>query len=174
MARQLWLLRHAEAEPHGSREDSARRLTARGEAQARAAGAALLALDASFEAVFYSPKARARQTAELALEGFDRRIRAAARAHEPLACGFDAAAALELSTTLAPDGRVLLVGHEPDLSTVVAQLTGARIDLKKGGVAVARLEGGGGELVLLLRPRELALIAEGGAVSAGAGVRALG
>ena len=174
MARQIWLLRHAEAEPHGSREDSARQLTARGEVQARAAGAALRALGASFEAIFYSPKARARETAELALEGFERVVRDGASAHEPLAGGFDAAAALELSTPLSPDGRALLVGHEPDLSNVVAQLTGARADLKKGGVAVVRLEGGGGELVALLRPRELALIAEGAAVPSGAGVRALG
>ena len=174
MARQIWLLRHAEAEPHGSREDSARQLTARGGAQSRAAGAALLALGATFEAILYSPKARARETAELALEGFQRAARESASAHEPLAGGFDAAAALELGTALSPDGRLLLVGHEPDLSTVVAQLTGARIDLKKGGLAVVRLEGGGGELVVLLRPRELALIAEGAAVSSGAGVSALG
>ncbi|HTQ68986.1 MAG TPA: phosphohistidine phosphatase SixA [Solirubrobacteraceae bacterium] len=173
MARQLWLLRHAEAEPHGSREDSARRLTARGEEQARAAGAALRALDAGFEAIFYSPKARAQQTAELALESFDRDTRERARVYEPLASGFDAAAALELSTMLSADGRLLLVGHEPDLSIVVGQLTGGRVDMKKGGVAVVRLEGAGGELVSLLRPRELAAIAESGGVPAGAAVRAL-
>lgn len=173
MARQLWLLRHAEAEPHGSREDAARRLTARGEDQARAAGAALLALDVGFEEILYSPKTRARETAELALEGQEPGVRDGARAHEPLASGFDGADALELATGLGPDGRLLLVGHEPDLSTVVAQLTGARVDLKKGGLAVIRLEGGGGELVLLLRPRELALIAQTGAVPAGAAARAL-
>jgi phosphohistidine phosphatase SixA len=61
----------------------------------------------------------------------------------------------------APPARVMLVGHEPDLSTVVAELTGARIDLKKGGLAVVRIDGAGGELVLLLRPSELALIAKG-------------
>ena len=173
MARQLWLLRHAEAEPHGSREDSARRLTARGEAQARAAGGALRALGVSFEGILFSPKARACETAELALEWADQAQREAAHAHEPLAGEFDGRAALELSATLGADGRLLLVGHEPDLSTVVAQLTGARIDLKKGGLAVVRLEGGGGELTLLLRPRELALIAEGGTVPAAAG-RVLG
>jgi phosphohistidine phosphatase SixA len=70
MARQLWLLRHAEAEPHGTREDSQRRLTERGERQARAAGAALARLGASFEAVLFSPKVRARQTAELAAEAW--------------------------------------------------------------------------------------------------------
>ena len=36
------------------------------------------------------------------------------------------------------DGRVLLVGHEPDLSQLAAYLTGAKLDLKKGGVAVLR------------------------------------
>ena len=59
----------------------------------------------------------------------------------------------------AQDGRLLLVGHEPDLSLTVSALTGARIDLKKGGLAVVRLEGAGGELTVLMRPRELALIA---------------
>jgi phosphohistidine phosphatase len=55
--------------------------------------------------------------------------------------------------------RVLLVGHEPDLSGVVAQLGGGSVDLKKGGLAVLRLQGAGGELVLVLRPSELSLVA---------------
>ena len=38
-------------------------------------------------------------------------------------------------------------------------LTGGRVQLKKGGVAGIRLDGGHGELVLLARPRELAVIA---------------
>ncbi len=63
----------------------------------------------------------------------------------------------------APPARVLLVGHEPDLSTVVAELTGARIDLKKGGLAIVRIDGPGGQLLVLLRPSELALIAGGAA-----------
>jgi phosphohistidine phosphatase len=147
MARQLWLLRHAEAEPHGTREDSERRLTERGERQARAAGAALERLGASFEAVLFSPKARARQRETLAM-------------HAPLAGGFDGVQALEAIAGLGVDGRLLLVGHEPDMSRVLADLTGARADVKKGGVAVVRLEGAGGELLVLLRPRELALIAE--------------
>ncbi|MEA2335939.1 MAG: phosphohistidine phosphatase [Solirubrobacteraceae bacterium] len=68
MARQLWVLRHAEAEPHGTRSDAERRLTPRGEEQARAAGAARSRLEVSFDAVLYSPKMRARQTAEQAAE----------------------------------------------------------------------------------------------------------
>ena len=51
------------------------------------------------------------------------------------------------------------MGHEPDLSRVAGELTGGRVDVKKGGLVVVRLEGAGGELAVLLRPRELALIA---------------
>jgi phosphohistidine phosphatase len=159
MARQLWFLRHAEAEPHGTRSDAERRLTARGEAQSRTAGIALASMEATFEAVLFSPKARARQTAELAAERWSSEQRALLRAHEPLASGFDAAQALDALSAIGADGRLLLVGHEPDLSQVVAELTGGRVDLKKGGLAVVRLEGVGGQLAVLMRPRELALIA---------------
>lgn len=159
MARQLWVLRHAEAEPHGTRSDSERRLTTRGEAQALAAGLALARLGATFEAVLFSPKARARETAELAAAEWDDPQRELLRVHEPLASGFDAGRALDATRELSADGRLLIVGHEPDLSGVVADLTGGRVDLKKGGLAVVRLEGVGGELAILLRPRELALIA---------------
>jgi phosphohistidine phosphatase len=129
----------------------------------------------SLDAVLVSPKVRAQQTAQLAAEGWGGAhagIPAGGHAHAgeqlltlqayaPLAGGFDAAQALDALAAIPADGRLMLVGHEPDLSDVVAELTGARIDLKKGGLAVVRLEGGaGGELVILLRPRELALIAD--------------
>jgi phosphohistidine phosphatase len=160
MARQLWLLRHAEAEPHGSRPDSERRLTERGEQQARAAGIALMKLGATFDAVLFSPKARARQTAELAAEGWSDEMRGRLRVYPPLAGGFGAGQAAEALAEVGADGRVLLVGHEPDLSRVIADITGGTVDLKKGGLAGLRLEGGAsGELVVLMRPREIALIA---------------
>jgi phosphohistidine phosphatase len=159
MARQLWLLRHAEAEPHGARPDSERRLTERGEQQARAAGLALLRLDVAFDAVLFSPKVRARQTAELATESWSPEARGRLREHPPLASGFDAREALDALESVGGEGRVLLVGHEPDLSNVIAELTGGRVDLKKGGLAVVRLDGTSGELVILMRPRELALLA---------------
>ena len=159
MARQLWLLRHAEAEPHGVRPDSERRLTERGKQQARVAGLALKRMEVSFDAVLFSPKARARETAELAVEAWDEEERARMREYQALAGGFEAAHALEALSSVGADGRVLVVGHEPDLSRVVAELTGGRVDLKKGGLAVVRLENASGELVILMRPRELALIA---------------
>jgi phosphohistidine phosphatase len=148
MARQLWLLRHGEAEPHGSAPDDDRRLTERGEEQSRAAGRALAALEIVFQAVYTSPKVRARDTARLACEA----LGCEPMEHAPLREGFTAADALEL---LHADERILVVGHEPDFSQVVYDLTGGRIDMKKGGVAGVRLDGGHGELIVLLRPREL-------------------
>ena len=159
MARQLWFLRHGDAEPHGARADPERLLTPRGEEQAAVAGRALAALGCSFAHAFTSPKVRARDTARLAappleLEPVE---------HRPLASGFSRADALELAGAIGADERLLLVGHEPDFSQVVRDLTGARVDFKKGGVAGVRLEGTtGGELIVLLRPKELAAIAGAG------------
>jgi phosphohistidine phosphatase len=166
MARQLWVLRHAEAHrlgigQHGTRSDSERRLTPRGEGQARVAGIALARLEAQFEEILFSPKTRARQTAELAASNWSEQQRALMREHEPLASGFDAPAALAAAAATSDDARLLIVGHEPDLSRTIGDVTGGRVDLKKGGLAVVRLEGLGGQLVVLLRPRELALIAGG-------------
>ena len=159
MARQLWLLRHAEAEPHGTRADAERRLTPRGERQARIAGAALARLGVAFDAVLFSPKVRAKQTAELAAQEWEPDQRKRLREHPPLAGDFDAEQARDAAAAVDADGRLLLVGHEPDLSRLVGDLTGGVVDLKKGGVAAVRLGGVGGELALLLRPRDLALIA---------------
>jgi phosphohistidine phosphatase len=162
MSRQLWLLRHAEAEPHGTRADAQRRLTARGEQQAQIAGAALARLGASFDAILYSPKSRARQTAEIAAAQWDPVERERLTEHAPLADGFDAQAARDALSGIGEDGRLLLVGHEPDFAGVVGELTGGAVDIKKGGLAVVRLDGLRGELAVLLRPRELALIADAG------------
>lgn len=159
MARQLWLLRHAEAEPHGTRADAERRLTERGERQARAAGLALAGIGAEFDGVLVSPKVRARQTAELAGEQWEAGLRDLLRIHEPLAGGFDAAAALDAFAEAGGARRLLLVGHEPDFTGVIGALTGAAADLKKGGLAGLRLDGARAELMLLMRPSELALIA---------------
>lgn len=159
MARQLWLLRHADAEPHGTRPDAERRLTDRGGRQAEAAGRALARMGVNFAETLVSPKARARETAELAVACMGEGQSPSPRLHEPLAGGFDGRQALDALAGVGGEGRLLLVGHEPDLSGVVGDLTGGPIDLKKGGLAVVRLTGAGGELVLLLRPAELALIA---------------
>jgi phosphohistidine phosphatase len=158
MANQLWLLRHGEAEPHDARPDPERRLTERGEEQARTAGRALAALELTFQAIYTSPKVRARDTARLAAE---------ALGVEPielpaLAAGFDADDARQLLHGVDHEERILVIGHNPDFEQVVRDLAGGRVDLKKGGVAGVRLDGTTAELIALLRPRELDRISPSG------------
>ena len=155
MASQLWLLRHGEAVPHDSKPDPDRELTPRGERQAIAAGEGLAKLGVEFAACYTSPKLRALDTARLACRALNIEPEVA----EVLADGFDCDDALELLMAHDDDARVLVVGHEPSFSQVVHDLTGARTDLKKGGVAVVRAQRTGGELLLLLRPRELESLA---------------
>jgi phosphohistidine phosphatase len=155
MAQQLWLLRHGEAEPHDARPDSDRELTDRGRAQATAAGRALRALRLEFQLAVTSPKVRARDTAVLACAELGIEV----VQHAPLAEGFDAREALALVSAAGGAQRVLVVGHEPDFSLVVGDLTGARVEFKKGGIAGVRIVGAAGELVTLMRPREIDRIA---------------
>ena len=141
----IYLLRHGDAE-EGLGNDDARRLTFKGERQSRAAGKALATLGTVPDACLTSPKVRAADTAKLACEalGLEPEI-----AEELRGGPFD-------STALAAGrGEVLLVGHEPDFSNEVAHLTGAKVKLCKGGLAIVD----GSTLVALLRPKDLAAIA---------------
>jgi phosphohistidine phosphatase len=141
----IYLLRHGDAEK-GDGDDDARRLTAKGERQARTAGRALAALGADLDACLTSPKLRAAETARLACEplGLEPEV-----AEELRGGGFDSLA------LAAGRGDVLLVGHEPSLSDEVARLTGGRVKLRKGGIAIVD----GSTLMALLRPGDLDRIA---------------
>jgi phosphohistidine phosphatase len=140
----IWLLRHAEAE--AGTPDEARRLTFKGEEQSRAAGAALKALGVKLDVCLSSSRVRAEQTARLACEPLGVEV----VIDERLSGGpFDAH---ELAAGLS---SVMLVGHDPDFSTAVHNLTGAQVRMKKGGLAAIEK----GELKVLLRPRELVAIA---------------
>lgn len=108
-----------------------------------------------FAACYTSPKVRARDTARLACQALNIEPEEA----DVLADGFDREDALELLLPHDDDARVLVVGHEPSFSQVVFDITGGRIDFKKGGVAAVRLERSAGELLVLLRPRELESLA---------------
>jgi phosphohistidine phosphatase len=141
----IWLLRHGDAED-GS-PDADRKLTSKGEEQARAAGAALARLGVELDACLTSPKVRARDTARLACEQLGLES-----TDEPRLRG----GPFEPDEVAAGHGEsVLLVGHEPDFSMAVHGATGAQVRMPKGGLAAIDR----GELKLLLRPRELAAIA---------------
>jgi phosphohistidine phosphatase len=141
----IWLLRHGAAEDDAD-DDAARRLTEKGERQSRAAGQALAALDQNIDACLTSPKVRARDTARIACEALGVPVEET----DALRGGdFDPE---ELA---AGRGDVLLVGHEPDFSRAIQAATGARVDLKKGGLAGIN----DSELLALLRPAQLRAIA---------------
>src|SRR3954449_12372141 len=120
MAPQLWLLRHGEAVPHDSKPDADRELTARGERQAIAAGEGLARLGVEFAACYTSPKVRARDTARLACRALNIEPQAA----DSLAEGFGRDDAIELLHAHDEEARVLVVGHEPDFSQLVHDVTG--------------------------------------------------
>ena len=141
----IYFLRHGDAE-HETQEDAARRLTEKGERQSEAAGRALAALGTAIDVCLTSPKVRAEQTARLACGHLDVPVEVV----EELRGGpFDP---LALATGR---GDVLLVGHEPDFSNAIAELTGGRVKLRKGGVACVE----DGLLHDLLRPKQLRKIA---------------
>jgi phosphohistidine phosphatase len=140
----IWLLRHGEAED--GPPDPERRLTEKGERQARNAGAALARLGVTLDVCLTSPKVRALDTAGLACEslGVEPQL-------EPKLAG----GPFDPEQLASPHGEVLLVGHDPDFSMAVHRLTGAQVRLKKGGLAGVD----SGELRVLLRPVELEAIA---------------
>jgi phosphohistidine phosphatase len=134
-AMQIYLVRHAIAEPGGASwpDDSLRPLTEEGRRRFAAASAGLARFEGIPERILTSPYVRARQTAELLA------------AAEGSASVVESFAALEPghspSTILArlrkqKGDRVALVGHEPDLGHLAATLLGAErpIPFKKGAI----------------------------------------
>ena len=136
----IWFLRHGDA-ADGS-DDFTRPLTEKGERQSRAAGKALSALGVPIDACITSPRVRAVQTAELACDELG---------IEPEQANELSGGEIDPESLAAGRGDVLLVGHEPDFSHAVYNLTGARIDMKKGGLAAVD----GRTLVSLLRPAQI-------------------
>ncbi len=151
----LYFVRHGKAAPAEDGNDEARALTPEGEEQLRSAAPLWRRVNLRPDVVLTSPLPRAVRTAELLCE-------AIAAGQQPIVEPSLAPGAgwAEMARALArhPDARrVLFVGHEPDLSTAVAELSGASsIRLRTGGVACVEFYGvpepGGGEIAWLLDP----------------------
>ncbi len=141
----IYLLRHGEAE-QGTGDDAARRLTAKGERQSEEASKALARLGVKIDACLASPKVRAADTAKLAC---------LALAVEPEVVPALGGGEFDSGDLVAGRGETMLVGHEPSFSDEIARLTGAKVKLRKGGLAIID----GHTLVALLRPDDLAAIA---------------
>ena len=150
----LYILRHGEA-GFGA-PDSQRKLTAVGEQEVLAVGRLLRRRQVRFDAIISSDLARAIQTAEIVaneLNAVDR-IRP-----EPIlghGCSLD-----DVRTVLrdlASDATVLLVGHEPNWSRLISDLTGGAVRMATGGLArvdAFALRPGAGELRWLAPPAVL-------------------
>jgi phosphohistidine phosphatase len=147
---QLTLVRHAIAED--GPDDFARPLSQRGRKRFKQVVRGLDDLGVRFSACLHSPRVRALETAELLADLVDGSLSAT-----PLLAEAPSPALLEALR----GEHLVVVGHEPHLSRLLAWLTtgaasgGEAFELKKG--AVAQLEGtptpGGMRLVALLPPR---------------------
>ena len=138
---ELYFLRHGAAASRGDweGEDALRPLTDRGrEDVAKMAG--LLARTAPvLDAIITSPYLRAGETAEIVAQHLDLKDRVVS--DTLIAPGFDAGRLAKLVKQYPEANALLLVGHEPDFSTTVGELTGGRIVLKKGGMALVESPG---------------------------------
>ena len=149
----LYFLRHGDAGPATAADDDARQLSDDGEAALRAAGPMWRRVNLRPDLVLSSPLPRALRSAELLCEAVggtpvaDDRLR-------PGATWGDMARAM---ADRPGARRVMFVGHEPDLSTAVVELSGATaVRMRKGGMACLEFYGvpepGGGEIAWLLDP----------------------
>ena len=133
---QLYFLRHGEADwPGWTKPDDERPLTDFGKKEVRQVAKFLNRLKVKPDVIVSSPLPRALQTAEAAAEQLKTKLRQD-EAREP---GFGIS---ELSTVLTrhPSKVLMLVGHEPDFSSVISALTGGFIKMSKAGVALVDID----------------------------------
>ncbi|WP_448723358.1 phosphohistidine phosphatase SixA [Pseudomonas farris] len=111
----LWVLRHGEAEPHGTRPDSERTLTAHGREEVLRAAAQLIGQPLT--AIYASPFLRAQETALLVREalGFEPEIRTV----EWLTPDTDPD---KVAEQLVSVSDVLLVSHNPLVGNLLSYL----------------------------------------------------
>jgi len=158
----LFLLRHGEA---GNRmtvveEDSERSLTAEGRIEMQQIGKSLKAVGVQASRVITSPLRRARETAEITAKIL--KIPILEEWDELKPDGSKAALYRKLAR-IEQNSGLILVGHEPYLSSMIGEIIGttrARIVLKKGGLGKIRITSFtpqvSGELRWLLTPKMIA------------------
>jgi len=152
---ELYLLRHADAGDSAAwdRPDAERPLSPKGHRQAERMGRHLAAIGLEPDAIITSPKVRAVETAAAVGQSLGRAVSEDARLGE----AFDLQDVTAILGGLDDARRVILVGHDPDFSDILAALVGAvAIPMRKGALArvdvVPPIEPGGGVLRWLLPP----------------------
>ena len=145
---ELALIRHGIADPrHGGGDHPERALTPRGRGRTRAVLAVLARRGVTLDRLLTSPYRRALQTAELAVE-----VGIAPRLER---CDLLRPAESPLALVHRLQGRVGLVGHEPDLGQLACGLLGlmpGSLQLKKAGLVLLRRSEQRWQLDALLRP----------------------
>lgn len=155
----LYFLRHGVAEQRGhwTGPDEARPLTQEGIDRMTKEAEGLAALGLRPDVILTSPFARAVQTADIVAKQILRDEQPVT--DERLSSGFNLLALGRILADHSTVPEVMLVGHEPDFSLVIARLIGGgRVVLKKGGLACVDVYGGSsisGELLWLATPQLL-------------------
>jgi phosphohistidine phosphatase len=133
---EIYVLRHGIAVERGTpgyKKDGDRPLTKEGEEKLYQIAQAMLAMDLEFDLILSSPFVRAAKTAQIVASELDEEVTFT----EFLEPDGNALALISQINHEKPQ-RVLLVGHEPDLSRLISVLTtggtSASIELKKGGL----------------------------------------
>lgn len=146
----LYFLRHGKADwPDWDKPDDERPLTADGKDQVAAVAKLLARLEIA-PSIFTSPLPRASQTADIAGKYLNLKVNV-----DPLLRpGFDARKLRKLLKDFAGDS-LMVVGHEPDFTGTIFQLTGGTTKLSKAGVALIELNAVSmkGELRWLVPPK---------------------
>ena len=152
----LYFLRHGIADwpDWDPARDHERPLTKEGLKKMKELARALADLGLKIDAILSSPYTRAYQTADIVAGRLGLEVKI-----EPLlAPGFAYDKLAEIARPFDDSQALLLVGHEPSFSMVIAELIGGgRVQMKKG--ALARVDVNRelqGELVWLLQPKVLA------------------
>jgi phosphohistidine phosphatase len=163
---ELYLIRHGVAEERGPEwpDDSKRPLTPDGLAKLRKEARGLTAIGVTFDQIVSSPLVRTRQTAEVFSDVLKSKPPVATS--DALAPAGTPAAVIQEIAKHVRKARVGLVGHEPNLGELAAQLIGARtpLEFKKGGICRIDFDvlppKGAGALRWFLPPRVLRKLAE--------------
>lgn len=156
----VFFLRHGQAgDPEEWKgDDAARPLTDDGKTRMAREAKTLAKLGIKVDSLLSSPLVRAKQTADIVGDALG--VRGAVE-DERLAPGFGLDKLAAIVADHSREDAIMLVGHEPGFSeTIGALVGGARIDLKKGGLAYVEVTAGSaisGELVWLLPPKLLVL-----------------
>lgn len=133
---ELYLIRHGLAAERGKEwpDDSKRPLTPEGVARLRKSARGLNAIGITFDQIVTSPLVRTRQTADVFSE--ELKDHPAIATSDSLAPAGSSASVIQEISRHARKARVALVGHEPNLGELAAQLIGARtpLEFKKGGM----------------------------------------